>query len=192
MNRLHNLFPYSEPVPANWLAILSLIQTSTGTPTVLAGGALRDHFHAKPVKDIDFFLAHNDEAVQEVNDLFEEMGFECIQSIGLSCEGFSDCRVVLGFRDPMGLTPDVNVIFLDPASAGSVQEIVERLDFGICQIGVFFNEQNEVEFYYTLDFIEDVVKLTFTLRRRHDQERSQRRFERIKEKYPYHRLVVRE
>lgn len=190
MTPLHNLFPWAAEVPASWLSILSAVQTATGLTPVLAGGALRDHFHGVPVKDLDIFLPHTEGIVRELRGLFEDMGFECFQSIGMSCDGLNDCRVVLGFRDRAGLLLDVNLIFLDPETSRTPEEIVGRIDFGICQIGVFFNELGRAEFFYTDAFVGDVAKLTFTLTRQHDRERSLRRFDRLSDKYPYHRLVV--
>jgi len=191
MKPLHSLFPYASEFPASWLSLLSTIRVTVGAPLVLAGGALRDHFHSVLVKDLDFFLPYSEEAVEKLQDLFEAMGFDCIQNIGLSCSGLSECAVVLGYSDGLGLTPSVNLIFLKPEYANGERQMVERLDFGICQIGVFFNDQDNVEFYYTDAFVDDVEKLTFTLTRDTDQERSLRRFHRLQEKYPYHRLVTR-
>lgn len=189
-HNLDNLFPLADPVPASWLSLLSSIEVATGMTPVLAGGALRDRYHSVPVKDLDIFLPYSTEAVKNVRRVFDDAGFSLFQEAHMEYEEMTDCLLVLGFRDLHGLLPDVNIIFLRENVSADHEQVVERIDFGICQIGVFLNENGVAEFYYTNAFVEDVLNKTFTLVREYDQDRSLRRFERLKQKYPNHRLVL--
>lgn len=189
-HNLHNLFPLADPIPAAWLSLLSSLEVATGRTPVLAGGALRDRYHSVPVKDLDIFLPHSAGTVKAVREVFDTAHFSCFQEVHMEYEEMTDCQLVLVFRDFLGLLPDVNIIFLREDVSADPEQVVERIDFGICQIGVFLNENGVAEFYYTNAFVEDVLNKTFTLVREHDQDRSLRRFERLKQKYPNHRLVT--
>lgn len=46
-----------DNLPAEWLRVLQAFHACGATDAVIAGGALRDTFNGKPVKDVDIFLS---------------------------------------------------------------------------------------------------------------------------------------
>jgi hypothetical protein len=187
MHKMHNLFPASGPLPADWASTLQAIQLVSGSAPVLSGGALRDHFHGTAVKDLDIFLPWSAQCMADVYEWFETLGWRLIQNIPPSCEGLGEVTAVVGFSHE-GAT-DLNIIFLDPAVRCGPLAVASRNDFGICQIAATF-EGGDWQFEYTEAFINDTINETFTLTRTGDEDRSLRRFERLQAKYPGHRLVT--
>jgi hypothetical protein len=114
-------------------------------------------------------------------------GWTLTQSIPASCADLGEVVEVRGYQKS-GQT-DLNIIYLDPEVDLSPLGIAGRNDFGICQIAAWL-EGGEWRFDYTEAFIDDVMAKTFTLTREGDEARSLRRYERLREKYPDHRLVT--
>ncbi|CDN47553.1 hypothetical protein [Neorhizobium galegae] len=188
MNNLHNIFPASGPLPADWRKVLDEIGQATSTNPVLSGGALRDHFLGAPVKDLDIFIPWSMDALNSLNEYLEGRGYARVQNIPPSCEGLGEVVAVVGYSKFGEI--DLNVIFLDNAVDLSPLGVAQRNDFGICQIAAWINEFGGWSFDYTTAFLTDALGNSFTLLRQGDEARSLRRFERLKEKYPDHKLVT--
>lgn len=189
MHFLHNIFPTSGPLPAVWADHLRMIETVTGPETaVLSGGALRDWGHCAPVKDLDIFVPWSMDHLDSLNELLEAEGWSRVQNIPSSCEGLGEVVAVVGYSKPGEL--DLNVIFLSNDYDLDPLAVAKRNDFGICQISAHLSSTGIWLFQYTTAFIEDVMAKTFTLLRQGDEARSLRRFERLREKYPDHKLVT--
>lgn len=188
MHSLHNIAPTAGPLPLAWMAILLDIGHLSGLCLpVLSGGALRDHIHSAPVKDLDIFLPYHWGQVDMIDQSLKAAGWKLTQSIGASCADLGEVVEVRGYQKD-GQT-DLNIIYLDPEVDLSPLGIAGRNDFGICQIAAWL-EGGEWRFDYTEAFIDDVMAKTFTLTREGDEARSLRRYERLKEKYPDHKLVI--
>lgn len=188
MHSLHNIAPHAGPLPLAWMSMLvNLDLVSYPFVPVLSGGALRDHIHGAPVKDLDIFLEWKGEMVHDIDTCLKAEGWELTQSIPPSCAGLGEVIEVRGYQKD-GET-DLNFVFLDPNVSTDPLSIAQRNDFGICQISAWV-EGGNWRFEYTEAFIEDMMSGTFTLLRVGDEARSLRRFERLKEKYPDHKLVT--
>lgn len=58
-----------KPIPQEWLDVLSRVQTVSPS-AIIAGGALRDLYNDKPIKDVDIFIAYNPIIDFEIGELF--------------------------------------------------------------------------------------------------------------------------
>lgn len=160
------------------LASLNLMK-----PAVLAGGYLRDTLMGRPVKDVDFFI----EGPLEVLDL--QVRFPAAK-----LEPFSEWLAYRGREVRsvwnLGTTQDglpMQLIELLPGL--SVTERAEAHDFGLCQIWT----NDGVHIHTTEAFSLDATNKTFTLKTCEDAselERSLRRYQRLRQKYPEFTLVV--
>jgi hypothetical protein len=169
-------------VPTAWISALARAQ-KVDEGAVLAGGALRDLRHFVEVKDLDIFVGPY--ATKEALDAaFEVTGKSKISS---------GCAYKLGMTDVLAVyeynlfgCPTIQVIVLrEPVT---MNYVLGRIDFGICQIG--FDGERVIE---TLAYGVDHQRQTFTLTFCPDANRYQRaitRFERISQKYPGWKLVL--
>ncbi len=187
MHSLHNIFPSVGALPAAWKETLDTISMVIKDRAVLSGGALRDWGHGAPVKDLDVFVPWSVDNLDDLNQMFEVLGWSRVQNIPPSCEGLGEVVAVVGYAKDGQI--DVNVIFLSPDVDLSPLGIACRNDFGICQVSAWL-EDGEWRFDYSEAFITDVMDRTFTLVREGDESRSLKRFERLKQKYPEHQLLT--
>lgn len=148
---------------------------------VLAGGYLRDTMLGRPPKDIDVMV----KAVDFDKYTPEQLSaLGVVSSMDLSYTQ-SEVREIAEFDNEHGNLP-VQIVVLDLDL-----EPVERalkVDFGLCQI-----MHDGWMFAYSDLFVADISARTFTLARCETSaefERSMRRFERLKEKYPDFTLRV--
>lgn len=182
---LHKLTS-SQFVPAEWTAFLKEFQTKVSPGAVIVGGALRDLYLGRPVKDLDVVVPCSAwlgvieirldlmDTIATLRPVFpEEYGVEN-----------SDPHLVAVYeltRLP-GLPP-VQLLWTD--GLPTLEDQLNRLDFGICQIGY-----DGESVYCTNAFVKDVARLTFTLVSAHSRQRSLKRFERLSVKYPEYALVA--
>ncbi len=153
---------------------------------IVAGGAIRDYDNGRgsEVKDVDVVIfdrpgylshlkramhgfAHRVAVAPEVANYLEFENVECVHEF--LKEGHPPIQVVVA---------------LVPRTA---LEILERHDFGICQVGF-----DGVQIIRTPQYVTDQVNKTFTLvrcRNEQDRERSAGRFARLVLKYPGWRMV---
>lgn len=178
MNTLH------LPIPLSWQVVLSDVREMTGVVPILGGGALRDTFLGKPVKDLDIFLPMDPVSQDTLVEFYQVLGYELIpndrdylEHLGPSGEVHS----VTTLRHPELI--ELNFIFLDPAREHSLLSVVSRFDFGICQI-VAALVAGELAIRTTNAFVQDTLDKTFTLLRPDPHGRSQARFERLVVKHP--------
>ncbi|MCA8110265.1 hypothetical protein [Burkholderia cepacia] len=174
-------------------SILAQLQ-EVGVKGLIAGGAVRDHILGKPVKDIDVFVAHDPDVVSKLQAAFgvlhvnPSLAAEYIGEAGQS-EVSHVYEVSFGddpFDPDLGHVP-VQVIALAPGM--DPLDRVKHHDFGICQcwyVGHGFK-------MYTEAFAADMSGKRFTLMHCEDQhqfDRSMRRWERFKERFPEFSLYV--
>lgn len=172
-------------IPKAWLDMMTRMETLTGQPCVLSGGALRDKFLGRQAKDLDLFMPYSARAVALVEGAFT--GYPKTQYVPPAVAdyiGMVDCRAVLGYFVP-GLPP-LNFVFLAENVSVEPGEVARRNDFGICQVAC--DSQGNVA--VTQAFAKDVIEKTFTLTRTGDDERALKRFEWLSKKYPDYRLIV--
>jgi hypothetical protein len=143
----------------------------------LAGGAIRDYDNGRPVKDFDVFF------IGEVNWTELDKVLQGSYSYSRSCNGayIDAAREVIESFTYTSLTgmPDLNFVQLDPTF--NPADIIERVDFGLCQIG--YDLMGVVS---TPSYTYDKEHRCLTLTRAETVagvQRSLKRYKRLSEKY---------
>lgn len=160
-----------------------------GRLAVLGGGALRDTFLGRPIKDFDIFVNAQDADDYFVMDLLRSHGFSSrvlVTNEAVEYLQFTDVSSVLEAVHPRMPLP-LQIIRMH-ANNESAERMIERLDFGPCQIGM----DGLGYFWVTEQFEKDIKAHQFTATRlaAKDVMRSIKRFERLKEKYKGWKLVL--
>lgn len=158
---------------------------------VIAGGYLRDLYLGMPYKDIDIFIPFT----EDVDELIEQIRWKPVIETEYHpttirevhcCKYKPQTEITrvwdvvsyrqVGFEDTL---KGVQIIMLQKGF--TIQDRVERHDFGICQIWY-----DGVNTYCTDAFLQDFEQKTFTLvvcESAEEYNRSMRRWDRFKEKY---------
>jgi hypothetical protein len=145
----------------------------------LAGGALRDLDNGRPVKDYDVFYT---ETIEDL-DAFEFALMGTYRYLkGCPGEYMDAAKEVMGTVTFHSLDghPELNLIQLDESFKPAT--IIERVDFGLCQIGADANGVITTEAYE-----HDKLNRCFTLTRAETVDgvrRSLKRYDRLSVKYP--------
>ncbi|WGD31673.1 hypothetical protein AncyloWKF20_07595 [Ancylobacter sp. WKF20] len=170
-------------IPAQGRAVLALIQEHAPL-AYLAGGALRDAWFGRPIKDLDFFVPYM-EGHNAIHSALLDAGYT--NTVVAAMQYFADDPTVADARlyEQPGQLP-VNVIRLRVFQP--CREALNRFDLGFCQIG--FDGRNV---HTTNAFAIDEADLTMTLTRCESPaqfERTEARAERLREKYREWLFVV--
>lgn len=179
-------------IPVEWRRALNLVK-SVAHEAVLAGGCLRDLDHGVPFKDLDIFVSafgtYSDGALQERAGAYYPMHgpgvvFNRARRIDFtSCAFDTDCissSEVWVYGLPLNI---VTLAYVDL----SLTKVLDRMDFGLCQIGF-----DGFRLMTTEAYDRDRHDESFTLLRADslsDKLRSYDRFRRLGVKYPRHKLV---
>lgn len=167
-------------IPTAWLDTMSRVR-SVLPSAFLAGGALRDLDNGRPVKDLDVFFTEGAYDTSYLEDGLAKLGY----FYNSRCAGayMTDAAGEVGgtttYVNTDGL-PELNLIQLDPSF--NPASIVERVDFGLCQIG--YDLMGVIS---TAAYQFDKVNQRFTLTRAESVEgvmRSLKRYDRLSQKYP--------
>jgi hypothetical protein len=151
--------------------------------TVLAGGYLRDLLLGRQPKDIDFFIQGRVDraALHQAFPQFKPEPF----SEWLAYKG----REVAGVYDLGQQAGGLPMQLIELAEGYDPVERVTAHDFGICQIWT----EDGVSIKTTPEFDLDAVNQTFTLttcENPDEFDRSLKRYDRLRQKYPEFNLVI--
>src|ERR1700682_1757079 len=120
-------------LPEAWLDTMSRVR-SVLPSAYLAGGALRDLDNGKPVKDLDVFFTEEAYNIAALEDGLAKQGYfynsRCAGQYMTDAAGEVDGTTTYVNTDGL---PELNLIQLAPSF--NPASIVERVDFGLCQIG---------------------------------------------------------
>jgi len=163
-------------LPEAWLDTMSRVRT-VAPSAYLAGGALRDLDNNRPVKDLDVFFT------EDMDSARFDAALAGVYVYKKWCPGdyidaAKEVQTTYTFASLTG-QPDLNFVQLDRSFNPAA--IVERMDFGLCQIG--FDVMGVTT---TPDYDFDKRNSVFTLTRAETVEavmRSLKRFQRLKQKY---------
>jgi hypothetical protein len=164
-------------LPEAWLDTMSRVR-SVMPSAYLAGGALRDLDNGRPVKDLDVFVTedmHNDRLERALGGSYSYFRW----CPGDYIDAAKEVQTTYTFKSLNG-QPDLNFVQLDPSF--NTASIIDRMDFGLCQIGFDPLGVVTTEAY---DF--DKRNGVFTLTRAESVEavmRSIKRWKRLSAKYP--------
>ena len=170
-------------IPVEWTERLKTLQNYF-PDVVIAGGSLRDLWHGKTPKDVDFFVPlHVDNDILGYDAFYESEMAGKLNVVTSTYGTFSTPELTSVYRYDKDFQSDV--IFIDLPKS----KVLERFDFGLCQIA-FDGE----EVFYTDNFIKDVENKTITLLRSDNQDqfdRSMRRCDRLtSEKYDGYEVIL--
>lgn len=163
-------------IPETWVSLMSTVRQVLPS-AYLAGGAIRDYDNQRPIKDFDVFFTG------EVNWTALDEVLRGKYSYSRSCNGayIDAAREVIESFTYTSLTgmPDLNFVQLDPTF--NPADIIERVDFGLCQIG--YDLMGVVS---TPSYTYDKEHRCLTLTRAETVagvQRSLKRYKRLSEKY---------
>ena len=158
-------------VPSSWKNYLLELQKSFPT-AVIGGGCLRDLWFDKPVKDIDIFIC-NTTNERQLDYIEGKILVKQTYNYG-NLSNIEVTRVVDEGTRIDGIP--VELIFINNP------DVMGRFDFSICQI---MYDGDLVE--YTSEFLQSTITNNIKLLRCDNKkqfDRSMKRFDRLKEKYP--------
>uniref|UniRef100_E6VL57 Uncharacterized protein n=1 Tax=Rhodopseudomonas palustris (strain DX-1) TaxID=652103 RepID=E6VL57_RHOPX len=165
-------------LPEAWSLVMDRVR-SVLPSAFIAGGALRDLDNGRPVKDIDVFFTDEmnwheiDKALAGIYEYARECPGQYLDGAAAEVSGTTTYLSLTGFA------PELNLIQLDQSFNPAT--IIDRVDFGICQIGADVMGVSVTEAYR-----HDKVNECFTLTRAETVEgveRSIKRYERLQQKY---------
>ena len=175
-------------MPLHFFTALQVVQRRF-PEAVLAGGALRDAYIGKPVKDLDIFVSYPNH--NALHPLF--LIAQCFDMGGVISEqkftGYAAMNEVAQcFQVVSELFPQpINIVLLN-RKIECASDVIDRMDFGICHIGCRGMGQDMV---VSDRFFRDMAMRTFTLYRQDDEARAVRRWQRLQDKYePPWRMVI--
>lgn len=183
-------------VPDEYTSALKLVELVTGNKALIAGGAIRDLIHGRPVKDLDVFTS------RDLNPPAYDGDVALIHArLAVVAEALQDNGYEVNSMFPASVLPDetdleMSIVFSKAGALDlnlcllrtdiSLHTVASRVDFGICQACC----DSDGRVFVTDDFVHDSRHQVFTLRREEGRERSIRRYERLKEKYHDWPLVL--
>lgn len=181
-------------VPQEWLHVLKAFQDTGAPEAVIAGGALRDIFNSRAVKDVDIFMKTRGSSRKNrkfIEKSFQASNLELVaQATGVS---YSDAEeiFILKEKDALMESWDVvagpnktkyNIIFTaaetgGPHPAQFGYSLLAAFDFGLCMISCTGTTIIAPSPYW-----EDVKNKEITLQKY--RQGSKEHLERIIKKYP--------
>ncbi|MGE3624644.1 MAG: hypothetical protein AB7H77_12350 [Bdellovibrionales bacterium] len=126
-------------IPSEWLYVLQILHEMGSTDAVIAGGALRDTFNARAVRDVDIFLAN------PVTGFFQEKKQKKFLEALFSKAGLEICDQIVGYGDYGGpitgkfakpksnelVTRDYGSVFKSPTSSWRVVAGPQKTEYNI-------------------------------------------------------------
>lgn len=170
-------------IPSEWLHTLSVLQ-GVYPSAIIAGGALRDIFFNKPVKDVDIFVEldrdtiNTDTFLEEVANTLESVLEEDsdVKLIAASTYSGTDLdRDILCIFNIVVNSKTYDIIFI---ARGSVPA-VEKFDVNICQI--YYDGYKVIT---TSAFDDCVETKTIKVLNVNRKDRGRKRLERMQAKFP--------
>ena len=179
---------------------LSLIRLETilGAPAYLAGGAIRDTYHARPIKDFDIFVPAETLDGIDFTTLEPAFGPDWQYTHHIPDEYFEgnmaeECGPIAVFEKLSnfdfleGYVPPIQLIGLKAREGREwgPEAVLGRIDIGLCR--ALLNARGDT--LVAPEFITDSRQQTLTIVDKRDPERSLKRAKRIQEKYPEFTIV---
>ncbi len=160
---------------------------------IIAGGAIRDLYHNKPIKDIDIYVPNDDTvAIHDVSfwvQLFDlnRMHGDCIEHSGVEGESYDGKNHIGMVWEIQKLGTLYNIIIVDVNPTDYVNNF---FDIGLCKA---YCDGKKIRL--TADFMRDSQNKLLTVVSKHlPQEEFDGMMDnhvaRLKIKYPEHTLVV--
>lgn len=172
-------------IPQSWREALKRVHALGFPEAIIGGGALRDLEHGAEVKDIDIFLTAKPFMRAQLEQAFGTHARVVVTGAATEYLQFSDDVVeVLEFANPEG--PPFQVIISTPPvnDEDFLEYQLERFDIGLCRIA--YDGEGIIRHG---TYLEDRDAKVLRIRDPRRIPRSLVRAERIKAKYPNHKIV---
>lgn len=167
-------------LPANWQDVLNAAQ-SVWPEAIIAGGALRDMHHNRPIKDVDIFIPimeYHDHIAWDyqklLNDLF---GVEAIIVAASSYTGGDLERDIVCVLRVVLDSMTYEFIFM--AVKDLQESMINKFDLSLCQIG-----HNGKNLLTTPEFERTLADKTIRVINVNRKDRGAKRLARLSAKYP--------
>lgn len=165
-------------LPPAWLDVIGRVRNVLPS-AIIAGGAIRDLDNDRPVKDIDVFFTDTP-YFSKLHEALYGVYFYAKQCSGQYMDGAADeVTGTTTYLSHDGSLPELNLIQL--TEGFNPADIIDRVDFGICQIG--YDLLGVVK---TPAYEFDKANQCFSLTRAETVEgvmRSIKRYQRLQQKY---------
>lgn len=180
-------------IPYAWKAMLSKLRTNGFPEAIIAGGAIRDLDHDKPVKDVDIFIRkpENLDGLSLKGLVEEACGLAVHTTVvdfqigeGMADDETYDLHEVSVYAIYRFVTPEATfeVIVMQYSEAPFVQSVIDDFDIGLCQAWYSGEEPCCSEAYFSDDVNKTLTVLKAPTPRA--LERTMKRVGRLLEKYP--------
>jgi hypothetical protein len=168
-------------IPHVWAAMLNLVQGELPS-AVIAGGALRDLWHDKPIKDVDIFIpVKADEVDLDVIEKKVLSIYPYAELVLTSMYGQKGDQAAPGFRNIFAIwrmTVDgviYELIFIEDMG----ERMIDVFDISICQISF-----DGKELFVTDEFYRSVKDGVIRVCNTNRADRQVKRLKRVMDKYP--------
>lgn len=161
------------PVPDHWTQVLNKIRAAF-PGAVIAGGALRDLYHKRPVKDVDIFVPHFPYESSTVFDMFPEIVLDKDTIYGrdhVDKDADRDIFAIFKLVD--------NGVKFDIIFAANKACDMNTFDLDICQINYDGEKVSATD-----AFMRCVKEKFIRVMNINRTDRQAKRLERMKAKYP--------
>lgn len=183
--------------------ILRRLEEHLGVPAFLAGGACRDDYNQRPIKDYDIFVPDHVLNQAEPTAIAAALGAPWKFTQAFPTDYFQGNMAkqvgpIFVFENggnavfdntfclPDG--PPIQLIGLKVPSEAewNIHHVLNRIDIGLCRTGLKANGS----WVFAPEFTSDVVSRTITIVDKRDVDRSLIRARRIQEKYPEFKIAL--
>ncbi len=164
-----------QDIPQDWKDVLARVQGAF-PGAIIAGGALRDLDHGKPVKDVDIFIPIDIIPQETLDGVIEDLGLQ-IHPIGKGRT--NPDRKIFGIYHTTINGIQYELIFASPLACS-----IDTFDINICQI-----QFNGEAVGTTYQYDRGVQGKLITFPNPQSEKRMAERTERIQVKYPEYTII---
>lgn len=186
-------------IPYEWEAILSKLRTNGFPEAIIAGGAIRDLDHDKPVKDVDIFIRkpENLDGLSLKGLVEEALGRNVDNTVvdfQIGEEMADDANETYDLHEMsvyaiyrlFTLETTFEIIVMQYSEAPFVSSVIDDFDIGFCQAW-YPSETPGLPFDVTVAYADDFYGKSLTVLKAPTPralERTMKRVRRLLEKYP--------
>lgn len=170
----------SLAIPQEWQDVLKQVQ-EVFPSAIIAGGALRDLMHGKPIKDVDIFIPVHLDYVGNMDNVYE-----AIWDMFAGEDIIIDPDSQYGIHKPQEADRDLYAIFklnrrskFDLILCKPEAAVITTFDINICQI-TYDGKVTRFTGAYAYGFLTRTLKVMNVNR----TDRNQKRIQRMLDKYP--------
>jgi len=197
-----------EKIPKEWKDVLSSLSKESNSETIIGGGALRDLFNGRAIKDVDIFIKAKSYKVtddkKDIREAFNSLGIETLEHkvkvhLGYSSPTVEFCstdKVIINKGDEYGFGrktlqsyvvtsktsgAEYNIIFVDNSLVHGKGKAFAKNMINRFDLGICQIGFDGSEVIYTEAYREDIEGKIITLKTSHDSNKEH--LKRVMKKY---------